>query len=52
MAQKSDAKFNKKLISSLENDIKNLAKLYKSTRKSENWDIDRILLYKVENEWL
>ena len=40
---KSDAKFEEKRTCSLENDMRNLANLYQSTRKSENWDFDAIL---------
>ena len=29
--------------------MKNLADFYQSTRKSQNWDFDGILLPKVEN---
>ena len=49
MTLKSDAKFKKKLTFALENDMRNLAKFYERTRKSQNWDFDRILLSKVEN---
>ena len=31
--------------------MKNLLNLYQSTRKSQNWDFDEILLSKVENVW-
>ena len=32
----------------LENDMRNLANFYQSTRKSQNWDFDGILISKVE----
>ena len=46
MTLKSDAKFEEKLTFGLENDMR---KVYQSTQKSQNWDIDGILLSKVEN---
>ena len=46
---KSDAKFEDKLNCGLENDMGNLAKFYQSTRKSQNWDFDGILISKLEN---
>ena len=49
MTQKSDAKFEEKLICGLENDIRNLANIYQSTWKSQNWDFDVILIFKVKN---
>ena len=36
MTLKSDTKFEEKLICGLENDMRNLAKFYQSTRKSQN----------------
>ena len=49
MTQKSDAKFEEKLTCGLENDMRNSANFFQSTRKSQNWDFDGILLFKVEN---
>ena len=49
MKLKSDAKFEEKLTCGSENDMGNLANFYQSTRKSQNWDFDGILLSKVEN---
>ena len=46
---KSDAKFEEKLTCCLENDMRNLGKFYQSTRKSQNCDLDEILLSKVKN---
>ena len=49
MTREGETKFEEKLTCSLENDMKNLANFYQSTRKSQNWDFDGILLLKVEN---
>ena len=49
MTLKSDAKFEEKLTCGLENDTQNLANFQQSTRKSQNWSFDGILLSKVEN---
>ena len=49
MKLKSDAKFEEKLTFCLENDMRNLANFHQSTRKSQNWNFDKILLSKVEN---
>ena len=49
MTLESDGKFEEKLICGLENDFRNLASLYQSTRSSQNWDFHWILLYKVDN---
>ena len=46
---KSDAKLEEKLTCGLENEMRNLANFYQSTRKSQNWDSDGILSSKVEN---
>ena len=51
MTLESDAKFEEKLTCGLENDRRNLEYFYQSTRKSQNWDFDGILLLKVENVW-
>ena len=49
MTLKSDAKFEEKLACGLENDMRNLANFYQSTRKSQNWYFDGILLSKKQN---
>ena len=49
MTLESDAEFEEKLTCGLENDMRNLADFYQSTRKLQNWDFDEILLSKVEN---
>ena len=49
MTLKSDAKFEEKLTCGLEDDMKNMESFHHSTRKFQNWDIDGILLSKVEN---
>ena len=49
MKLESDAKVAKKLTYCLENDMRNLANFYHSTRKSQNWDFYWVLLSKVEN---
>ena len=49
MTLKSDEKFEEKLTCGLENDMRNLANIHKTTRKSQNWDFDGILLSKVES---
>ena len=49
MTMKSDAKFEEKLTCALENDIRNLANFHQSTRKSQTWDFEGILLSKVNN---
>ena len=51
MTLNSDAKFQEKLTGGLENDIRNLANLHQSTRMSQNWDSDGVLLSNVENVW-
>ena len=33
------------------NDMKNLGNFHQTTWKSQNWDLDGILLSKVENVW-
>ena len=48
MLPKSHAKFEETLTSGLENDIRNLGNFHQSTRKFQNWDLDGILLSKVE----
>ena len=49
MTLKSDAKTEEKLTCGLKNDMRNSAYLHQSTRNSQNWDFDGILLSKVEN---
>ena len=49
MALKIDAKFEEKLTCASKNVTINLANFHQSTRKSQNWDFDGILLSKVEN---
>ena len=49
MTLKSDAKFEEKLTCGLENDIRNLANFYQSTRKCQNQDFDGTLWFKVDN---
>ena len=51
MTLESDAKFEEKLWFGLENDMRNLVNFHQHTRKCQNWDIDEILLSKVENVW-
>ena len=50
MTLKSDTKFEEKLTCGLENNMRNLANFHQTTRKCQNWDFDKILLPKVENE--
>ena len=49
MTPEGDAKFEEKLTCSMENDMRNLANVHQSTRKSQNWNFNGILLSKVEN---
>ena len=49
MTLKSDAKFEEKLTCGLETDTRNLTNFYQSTKNTQNWDFDGILLSKVEN---
>ena len=49
MTLKSDAKFEEKLTCGLENDMRHMTNFHQSTRKSQNWDFDGILLSKVDN---
>ena len=46
-----DAKLEEKLTCGLESDMRNLGSFYQSIRKSQNWDLDGILLSKAENVW-
>ena len=47
MTLKSNAKFEKKVTCGSENDMRNSENLNQSTRKSQNWDFDGILLSEV-----
>ena len=49
MTLENDEKSEEKLTRDLENDMRNLASFHQSTRKSQIWDFDGILLPKVEN---
>ena len=49
MALKIDAKFEGKLTSASKIIMRNMTNFHQSTRKSQNWDFDGILLSKVEN---
>ena len=51
MTWKSDVKFEERLVSGLEDDMRNLANFYHSTQKCQNWDFDGILFSKVKNLW-
>ena len=51
MTLECDAKLEEKLTCGLENDMRNLGSFYQSIRKSQNWDLDGILLSKAENVW-
>ena len=44
-----DAKFEGKLTCAFKNDGSNLENFHQSTRKSQNWDFEGILLPKVEH---
>ena len=44
MAQNIDTIFEGKLTCAFENDMRNLVNFHQSTRKSQNWDFDGILL--------
>ena len=49
MTLKSDAKFEEKLTCGLGNDMKNMANFQRALEKSQNCDLDGILLSKVKN---
>ena len=49
MTLKSNAKFKEKLTRGLKNDKRNLVSFYASSRKSENFHFDGILLSKAYN---
>ena len=46
-----DERFEGKLTCAFKYDRWNLENFHQSTRKSEHWDFDGILLSKVENAW-
>ena len=46
-----DAKFEGKLTFAFKNDMRNLGSFHQRTWKSQNWNFDGILLFKVENLW-
>ena len=48
---KIDATFEGKVTCTCKNDMRNLANFSQSSRKSQNYDFDGILLSKVENAW-
>ena len=48
MTLEIDLKLEEKIICGLENDIRNLENFHQSTRKSQNLDLYRVLLSKVE----
>ena len=49
MKRKANAKIEESLNCGSENDTKNFSNFHQSTQKSETWDFDGILLFKVEN---
>ena len=51
MALNIDAKFEGKLTFAFKNDMRNLGNFHQRTWKSQNWNFDGILLFKVENLW-
>ena len=51
MALNIDAKFEGKLTFAFKNHMRNLGNFQQSSWKSPNWDLDGILLSKVENVW-
>ena len=51
MTLKTDAKFEEKLTYGLENDTRNLVNCHHSNWKSQNWDLDETLWFKVKNAW-
>ena len=52
MELKIDGKFEGKLTSASKNDMGNLENFHQSARKSQDWDLDGILLSKVENVYM
>ena len=51
MVLKIDTKFERKLTCASKNDMRKLVSFHQSTWKSQNWELDGILLSKVENVW-
>ena len=51
MVLENDVKFEEKLICGFENDTRHLTDFHQSTGKSQNLDVDVILLSKLENIW-
>ena len=47
MTLKGEAKFEEKLASDLENNMRNMANFQQNNLKSQNWDYDGILQSKV-----
>ena len=52
MALKIDSKYEGKLAYASKYEMRNLVYFHQTTRKSQNWDFDGILLSKVENVWI
>ena len=52
MALKIDSKFHGKLAYASKYEMSNLVYFHQTTRKSQNWDFDGILLSKVKNVWI
>ena len=48
MTLKCAEKFEQKMTSVLENDMRNLANVHQGIQKPQNWDFHWVLLYKVE----
>ena len=48
MTLKGDAEFGEKLTCGLENGMRNMANFQQRTGKSQNWDFDGTLYFKVE----
>ena len=49
MTLESDANFEEKVTSGMENDMRYLAKFHQNTQKSKTWDFYWVLLNKIEN---
>ena len=49
MTLKGDAIFKKKLLGGLKNDIRNLVNFHASSRKSENFHFDGLVMSKIYN---
>ena len=52
MALKIDSKYEGKLAYASKYEMRNLVYFHQTTRKSQTWDFDGILLSKVENVWI